>query len=76
MWICGIPEPIIKQLKYKYNCPNCGKPMYIVNIYKEEEKDVVDLSSLLEFEFFCEECGCHSKLFPNILLPSNQKWKQ
>lgn len=37
--------------------------MYMVNIYIEIEKDVVDFSSLLKFEFFCDECGCCTKFF-------------
>lgn len=63
MWECGLPDSIVKQAKYRYDCPNCSNPMYMIHIYKEEEKDVVNLSFLLDFEFFCEECKCCTKFF-------------
>lgn len=63
MWICGIPESVVKQVKYRYDCLNCGTPMYMVNIYIEEEKDVINLSPLIGFEIHCDECGCRTKFF-------------
>lgn len=63
MWVCGIPESVVKQVKYRYDCPNCGTPMYMVNIYIEEEKDVINLSPLIGFEIYCDKCGCRIKFF-------------